>query len=237
MPKLQSPASLRLLGTNVTLDLGATAGLLTDIKTQVGKLDRVTLGTDRLPAIDTAATVALPNQITDLASQLGKQGEAVLGRVGAPTVSLLADFKQALQHAADDIVTRVTTTPASLPFAVGERAVPLVRLLVQVAALALDKSPGEPRAQPHKRREPTWTEGEENVARQRRTNAGVTAARGAGLITTPPTILGGRVIEAFRPFESVEQSNRSERFVEIHTLIRDLALALPDKPSQAGARP
>lgn len=195
MQTLHTAAIHHLLGTPVRLDLGSTTGALIDISRQVGKLDRVSADTEGLP-----------------------QRLAALGtHVSEETRLLRAEFKLALAEAADDIVERVGAQvepqepeePAE--FELGTTAVLLVRLLVQAQALAIAREPGA-----------VDDRGDENVTLEK---LGVAARRAAKKVFgEDDKDLHERFIAAFAPFTSTDPESRSERFVEMHALVEEIAL-------------
>lgn len=197
-----TPQLHRLLGTPVTLDLGITTGLLSDIKGQVVKLDTVAPDTGKLPAISQAATVDLPKQI-----------DAVKTEIGSRTDSLLGDVKQALNAAANDIVQRLSAPAPAGAFEIGPKGVALVRLLVQAQAYAIAKVPGAVEGV-----------GDENVAMAKLRRSATAEANKA--IADDAIELRTRCIAAFDEFSSKDLAYRSARLVEMHALVRELALHL-----------
>lgn len=202
----------RLLGTPVRLDLGETTGLLAGIDSQVTKLDLVTPNTDRLPAVEVATTVTLPESIGELSSHVTAKVDSVLGRLGTPRETLLADILSAIDRSAEELVARIVEATTPEPFEIGDEAAALVRLLVQAEGYALARSPGA-----------TNRTGDENKAMARLQKA---AAAAAVVIGGDAGGLAERFVHAFDAFASDDLPSRSKRFAEMHALIEEIALYL-----------
>ena len=143
-------------------------------------------------------------------------------RIDGMQSDLTTEIRQSTIAAADDVVRRLGGLLSLPTWSVGPRALPLVRLLVQVQTLALDRTPGEIYTGPTKRFIGGY---KENAALDGLRNA---AANEAAVLGPPEGGLAQRFQHAFDPFEGVDPADRSKRFVELSNLIRAIGSVVVD---------
>lgn len=220
MPNPRPSESLRLFGKTVTFDQGETVELLTDIQGGIAKLGNVPANTDRLPAIETAVTVTQPQQFADLSTLVKGSSDGVLEVLKArPSLS---EFQALMEKSNAGLIEQIRKLPApgGGPVRIGDASAPLIRLLIQAQAIALDKTPEE-RLPKNDKNFPGWLK--DDVAIQA---LGQATAEHHAALDKAPDRLKERFSHAFDRFLTSGLSDRSERFAEMHALVADVAAFL-----------
>ncbi|PTT82781.1 hypothetical protein DBR42_16550 [Pelomonas sp. HMWF004] len=215
----------KLLTDRIQLNLGSTAQDVILTRDRVTALPKV-LDDALKPTKD-----GLDKLSTDMTLNLG-QAVARLQEANAAAVNTAREalqrqaelgFKQVLEAINHKPVPVPVPTPVPVPapapatLVVTAKATPLVRLLVQVQALALDSSPGEI----YSGKEPKYKGViKENVTLDYLRKI---AEQEATLLEKAPKALLERFLSAFADFSSTEPGARNQRFAEVHVLIYDVA--------------
>ncbi len=194
-------------------------------------------------------TQRLADAVTQLNNQHGQQiaqnGNTLMANIGTALSALQtrvtqdnAESAMALTQRLDkgfnellDAIQKANSpTPAPAPApapcpapgcaSVSTRAAPLLRLLAQVQTLALDATPGQPyKGKDHGAKDKTG----ENVALEGLFKA---AQVEAAALTGAPHDLKDRFLKAFYEFRGADAQQRSQRFVDVHALIAEIAAFL-----------
>ena len=220
MPNLSPPASLRLFGRTVTFDQGETAGLLTEIKGGLAKLGNVPTNTDRLPAIETAVTVTQPQQLVDLSTLVKDKSKDMLDVLqDRPSLS---EFQAVLDKSNAGLIEQIKKlpVPGGAFVRVDDKSAPLIRLLIQAQAIALDETPDE-RLPKNDKNFPGWLKDDVAILA-----LGRAAAAHHTVLDKAPDRLKERLSRAFDKFSKNSLPDRSERFAEMHALVADVAAFL-----------
>jgi len=141
---------------------------------------------------------------------------------GALKEVLDARFKELLGAIKQSSTPSPSPAPAPVPtpaFAsVSVKAAPLLRLLVQVQTLALDATPGQPAK---------GGGGKDKIGENAALDGLSKAAQAeAAALTGAPHQLKDRFLRAFYEFKGTDAQQRSQRFVDVHALIAEIAAFL-----------
>ncbi len=231
-----TPQLYARLGTAVSLDLGDTATLVAETRSHLGSLtedfDTFSVGTreavtainDRLLKVDTNAASAY-TKATALEGQLATTKDAILAdvkAVGTQIANAQLPSKTDLTNALDAAVKSILAGQApSTPFTLPVKAVPLVRYLAQVKALALDQTPGEPYAGKE-----TAFKGwiKEDVALEGLRPEATRLAE--AMLPGSPQDLKARYLKAFEKFSDKDPAYRSQRYADAYRLVAEIAAFL-----------
>ena len=228
-----TPEIYRRFATPLRLDLGPTASTVEATKTVVDQVKSDTAAVSRvdtrtqaiLSQVDAVAARAnvLDQRLMDTRVDLGNTRqslEALLRGTDKKVDDASAALKAAIQVAADDVVQRVA---AGLPQAaptVNDRSAPLVRLLIQAQAIALDETPDERFPKNHKQH-PDWLKDDVAIL-----ELGLAAAKLDGDLASAPNALRDRFRRAFEKFSSNSLPERAKRFADMHALVGEVAAFL-----------
>jgi hypothetical protein len=215
-PTADQVSATRVTVDEIRADTRTLSGLATSV-TAVGQhlQDRITQGnTTLLYRFDNADAFS-----TTLLAAVRQTDSAVQ----AAQVELLKGFGALLTQAGNEIIQEIKHTSAPA-LVVGDVAAPLIRLLIQAQANALDGSPGEIYAGKE-----TSFKGwlKNDVELQHLKDAA--QSKSAGLDTSEPC-LWKRCLDALEPFKTVDMTARSARYAKLDALIHDICAALPPKP-------
>lgn len=179
--------------------------------------------------VDTQADVATARQ--QIQSQLANTQQLLLDRadasdkattttLGTLRVDVVTDMTNLVKTSADDVVKRVLAGLPPIRIEVNDKSAPLVRLLIQAQAVALDETPDELIKTNNKK-----------LAGQLKDNVaivalGQAAARHDAVLDAAPNDLQTRFRNAFEQFSSNDLPSRSKRFDEMHALVTEVAAFL-----------
>jgi hypothetical protein len=224
-----TPEIYRRFATPVQLDLGSTATTVDDIKKAV---DQIKIDTSAVTGVSTRAdqivtrvdavaaqATNVGTLLTDTRVDLNNTRQALEAKIEAAenTANDAAiALKAAMQTTADDIVRRVIAgVPRTVP-TVNDKSAPLVRLLIQAQAVALDETPDE-RFPQNDKKFPGWLKNDGTIMR-----LGSAAANSDGELAGAPNGLQARFRLAFEGFSSNTLPDRAKRFADMHALIGEV---------------
>ena len=215
------------------------------IKVDTDDIDSVALRVDTVSTgvIDIAAdTTALKQSLTDaraeaanarqqIQSQLADAQRLLLDRadvsdktiaktLGTLRVDVVTDMTDLVKASADDVVKRVLAGQVPVRIEVNDKSAPLVRLLIQAQAVALDETPDDlfPK---NDKKFPGWLKDDGAIV-----TLGQAAAKHADVLDAAPNNLKARFLLAFEKFSSNTLADRSKRFADMHSLVGEIATFL-----------
>jgi hypothetical protein len=164
-------------------------------------------------------------QIAEAVDALGAMHETQITQsTGALKNELDARFKELLGAIKQSSSPSPSPSPAPAPVptpafaSVSVKAAPLLRLLVQVQTLALDATPGQPAK---------GSGGKDKIGENAALDGLSKAALAeAAALSGAPHQLKDRFLRAFYEFKGTDAQQRSQRFVDVHALIAEIAAFL-----------
>jgi hypothetical protein len=227
-----TPEIYRRLATPVELNLGSTA---TSVEHTRIVVDQIKQDTDAVASVSTRVddvvtkVDALANQATTLDGRLidtrvdldnaRKVLEAKIQVAQDKVDNVTTKLQIAISATADNIVQRVIAGVHRPASSVNEKSAPLVRLLIQAQALALDETPDE-----RDKKFPDRLKNDISIEK-----LGEAAEKRDGELAAAHNDLQARFRTAFVPFGSTSLPDRAKRFADMHALISEIAAFL-NKP-------
>jgi hypothetical protein len=224
-----TPEIYRRFATPVQLNLGSTATTVDDIKEAV---DQIKIDTSAVTGVSTRADQiitkvdAVAGQATNVGTLLTdtrvdldnarKALEAKIQVTQDKVDTATTKLQTAISATAHDIVQRVIAGVHHPASSVNEKSAPLVRLLIQAQALALDETPDE-----RDKKFPDRLKNDVSIEK-----LGEAAEKRAGELAAAHNDLQARFRTAFVPFGSTSLPDRAKRFADMHALISEIAAFL-----------
>jgi hypothetical protein len=146
--------------------------------------------------------------------------KAIAKTLGTPRVDVVTDMAALMKASADEVVTRVLAGQAPARIDLNDTSAPLVRLLIQAQAIAIDETPDDVFPKSDKRF-PGWLKDDGAIV-----TLGQAAARHAVVLDAAPNDLRARFLRAFDRFASNTLSERSRRLADMHSLVAEIAAFL-----------
>jgi len=209
-----------------------------DIDSLAVKVESVSNGVSAVAADTTTLKQSVVDARTDVATareQIQKQlteaqrllleradtsDKATATTLGTLRADVATDMTGLLKASADDVVKRVLAGLPPIRVEVNDKSAPLVRLLIQAQAVALDETPDEVFQTNDKKSKGQLKDDVAIVA------LGQAATRHDAVLDAAPHELKTRFRNAFEQFSSNALPDRSKRFDEMHALVAEVAAFL-----------